>query len=140
MQTFLPFPDFRASASVLDYRRLGKQRVECLQILKALNDPLYGWQNHPAVRMWRGYTRSLVEYGAAICREWRLRGYQDNTLPKILAFDCDGSPPRWLGNEALHSAYRACLLLKDPEHYGQFEWSERPARFEAWPAGGYRES
>ncbi|HSR28205.1 MAG TPA: cytoplasmic protein, partial [Actinomycetes bacterium] len=27
MQTFLPFPDFAASARSLDQRRLGKQRV-----------------------------------------------------------------------------------------------------------------
>ena len=36
MQTFLPYPDFQISASVLDYRRLGKQRVECKQLLTAL--------------------------------------------------------------------------------------------------------
>lgn len=36
MQTFLPFPDFKQSAQCLDNKRLGKQRVECLQILKAL--------------------------------------------------------------------------------------------------------
>lgn len=49
MQTFLPFPSFIESARVLDNKRLCKQRVECLQILKALHDPSYGWQNHPAV-------------------------------------------------------------------------------------------
>lgn len=36
MQTFLPYPSFELSARVLDDKRLGKQRVECLQILKAL--------------------------------------------------------------------------------------------------------
>ena len=36
MQTFLPYPDFAESAKVLDNKRLGKQRVECLQIMKAL--------------------------------------------------------------------------------------------------------
>ena len=34
MQTFLPYPDFARSAAVLDRQRLGKQRVEVLQILK----------------------------------------------------------------------------------------------------------
>lgn len=28
MQTFLPYPDFKKSAQCLDYRRLGKQRVD----------------------------------------------------------------------------------------------------------------
>lgn len=36
MQTFLPFDEFKRSAAVLDSKRLGKQRVECLQILSAL--------------------------------------------------------------------------------------------------------
>lgn len=36
MQTFLPYPDFSKSASVLDKRRLGKQRVENLQIMQVL--------------------------------------------------------------------------------------------------------
>jgi len=32
MQTFLPYADFKESAQCLDYRRLGKQRVEAKQI------------------------------------------------------------------------------------------------------------
>ncbi|HMC68015.1 MAG TPA: pyrimidine dimer DNA glycosylase/endonuclease V, partial [Mycobacteriales bacterium] len=36
MQTFLPYSRFDASAAVLDDLRLGKQRVETLQILRAL--------------------------------------------------------------------------------------------------------
>jgi hypothetical protein len=39
MQTFLPLPDFIESAKVLDYKRLGKQRVEAWQILKAILNP-----------------------------------------------------------------------------------------------------
>jgi hypothetical protein len=38
MQTFLPYEDFTLSAQVLDYRRLGKQRVEALQIYNVLVD------------------------------------------------------------------------------------------------------
>ncbi|MFN7881952.1 MAG: pyrimidine dimer DNA glycosylase/endonuclease V, partial [bacterium] len=33
MQTFLPSPSFAESARILDNKRLGKQRVECKQIL-----------------------------------------------------------------------------------------------------------
>lgn len=36
IQTFLPYPNFNESARVLDDKRLGKQRVECLQILNVL--------------------------------------------------------------------------------------------------------
>ena len=33
MQTFLPYPDMIKSAKALDYKRLGKQRVEAKQII-----------------------------------------------------------------------------------------------------------
>lgn len=36
MQTFLPYSSFKDSAAVLDNRRLGKQRVENLQIMQVL--------------------------------------------------------------------------------------------------------
>ena len=50
MQTFLPYDDFEKTAQCLDRLRLGKQRVETLQILKALLIPKYGWKNHPVVK------------------------------------------------------------------------------------------
>lgn len=34
MQTFLPDPAFRTTAQLLDRRRLGKQRVEALLVLR----------------------------------------------------------------------------------------------------------
>lgn len=64
MQTFLPIADFEQSLKCLDYRRLGKQRVEAKQILNVLS-PDYdkkGWRNHPAVLMWKGYEESLKYY------------------------------------------------------------------------------
>jgi hypothetical protein len=33
MQTFLPYASFEETAHILDYRRLGKQRVEGWQII-----------------------------------------------------------------------------------------------------------
>lgn len=42
MQTFLPYPDFCGTALVLDRKRLGKQRVEALQVLRGLIVPGYG--------------------------------------------------------------------------------------------------
>ena len=46
MQTFLPYPDFAESAAVLDSKRLGKQRVEALQVLRAVTRLTYGWKRH----------------------------------------------------------------------------------------------
>lgn len=54
MQTFLPVANFCESAKYLDKARLGKQRVEAMQILSTLSGASRGWINHPAVRMWRG--------------------------------------------------------------------------------------
>ena len=36
MQTFLPYSDINESLRVLDDKRLGKQRVESLQIINAI--------------------------------------------------------------------------------------------------------
>ena len=47
MQTFLPVADFEDGARFLDSPRLGKQRVETLQILRALELPDYGWATLP---------------------------------------------------------------------------------------------
>lgn len=45
MQTFLPFPSFEETASALDYKRLGKQRVETWQLIRALNGESLGWRS-----------------------------------------------------------------------------------------------
>ena len=65
MQTFLPYADPRASAACLDDRRLGKQRVETFQVLRAITWPTYGWKHHPVTRMWRGF----VPY--ELRKQWR---------------------------------------------------------------------
>ena len=36
MQTFLPYKSFKKSAETLDYQRLGKQRVEAMQIINVI--------------------------------------------------------------------------------------------------------
>lgn len=137
MQTFLPYPDFAASARVLDRQRLGKQRVEVLQLLRALLVPGSGWANHPAARMWDGHEDALAGYGSAICAEWRRRGYKDTCLDKILSFDVSVSGyrgrPRWIGDTAFHAAHRSNLLRKNPEWYGQFGWAEPNDIPYVWP-------
>ena len=50
MQTFLPYAGFDRTARALDPRRLGKQRVEALQMLRRQLVPNYGWRHHPAVK------------------------------------------------------------------------------------------
>lgn len=136
MQTFLPLKSFEDSAKVLDMRRLGKQRVEALQILLINMDktPAH-WSNHPASRMWRQSEDALALYGIAMCAEWRRRGYVDNCLnefhKRIKCFD--PVMPDWLGDDRLHSSHRAALKAKDPQWYGQFGWTEEPRISYYWP-------
>lgn len=142
MQTFLPYPDFYRTAKVLDYRRLGKQRVEAKQIYLALTDSSYGWQNHPAVKMWRGYHEYLACYGFVICLEWRLRGYKDSLISyfqdimnshcltiyqglshKMIIRVCgetimNRDLPSWMGDDNFHRSHQSNLIRKDPGHYG----------------------
>lgn len=63
MQTFLPYASFVESARVLDAKRLGKQRVETFQLLRASTIPGHGFRNHPAARMWAENLPALVSYG-----------------------------------------------------------------------------
>jgi len=137
MQTFLPFKSYEDSAAALDMRRLGKQRVETLQILNALSDPSYGWQNHPAVVMWRGYEQSLIRYGEAVCEDWIARGYKDTCLGKIRAKKGDFQPsndPWWLGNPHLHTSHRGMLYSKNPEFYAMFKSDFGPELNYWWPS------
>ena len=130
MQTFLPYESFRESAKVLDWRRLGKQRVEGMQIINAIENPnKQGWQNHPATVMWTPYVPALKHYTNIIIMEWIDRGYNNN----MEIYDVNNMvKPHWLGKEELHSSHRANLLRKDSEWYGQFNWSENPEAPYVW--------
>ncbi|TDE38695.1 MSMEG_6728 family protein [Actinomadura sp. 6K520] len=134
MQTFLPYADFAATARVLDPRRLGKQRVEAIQVLRALTVPGYGWRHHPAARMWTGYEEALVRYGLEVCRHWCDLGHGDTCAGTLLA-DLEGATgvrrprdqgrlavagelPPWLGDAGFHLSHRSALVRKDPGFYG----------------------
>jgi hypothetical protein len=133
MQTFLPYPDFERCAATLDFRRLGKQRVEAKQILNALAGQ-NGWSHHPAVKMWIGYEPALHVYKDCMIREWIKRGYKNN-MPLTSEMFIGVELPPWLGDERVHSSHRARLLHKDPEWYGQFGWTEEPvAQGYFWPS------
>ena len=143
MQTFLPYADFEKSAKSLDMKRLGKQRVEVMQILQtiAAGDAAKGWKNHPAVKMWRGHEDALAQYGVVVCDEWISRGYKDTCRSRIWTL-CEqlastqpkmSNLPAWVGDEKFHASHRSNLLRKKPEYYLKFGWTE-PADIEyVWP-------
>jgi len=88
MQTFLPEADFDETAKHLDRKRLIKQSVENLQILKSLAG-LYSsgaWAQFDEI-------------------------YQDHFM--LLESD----EPWWLGDNNLHYTHKGRLFEKDPEKY-----------------------
>jgi len=128
MQTFMPYQDFAKTAKCLDLKRLGKQRVEAMQILMVLTglNKSKAWTNHPAVKMWRGYEGALSEYAHAICDEWIQHGYKDTCKDKIdqmMEKYYSNKPtimPSWVGSEDFHKSHQSNLLRKKPEHYSKF--------------------
>jgi len=133
VQTFLPYAGFEQSARVLDAKRLGKQRVEVIQVVRALTTPGYGWAHHPAVLMWKGYEEALGRYGITCCEVWTELGFGDTcaaTIRTDLAaigvtversqeeLRSAGALPSWLGDDELHRSHQSALVRKDPEHYG----------------------
>jgi hypothetical protein len=133
VQTFLPYADFERSARALDIKRLGKQRVEALQVLRALTRPGYGWANHPAVLMWKGFEEALGRYGLTCCEVWSELGFGDtcalsiavdlrvaglSTVRSQLELAAADALPSWLGDSGLHRSHRSALVRKDCEHYG----------------------
>lgn len=142
MQTFLPEANFDKSAHVLDRARLGKQRVETMQIMKALTRTSGGWINHPAVKMWRGYAWALLQYQKVTCTEWtNNRGYKDTCLQKTIEIynnlpddmKNEGVYPPWLGRSDFHKSHKSNLIRKKENHYKPF-WPNISNNLEyVWP-------
>lgn len=136
MQTFAPYGrDIGAGFEVLDYKRLGKQRVETYQILRSLLGISSGWLSHPATRMWDGNAAALAVYGLVNCDEWIYRGYNDSLRPKFehVVKSHRGSKrmPRFL--DVIAESHRSNLIRKDPEYYNHL-WPNTPDNLEyVWP-------
>lgn len=146
MQTFLPYADFARSAMALDPRRLGKQRVEVIQIVRALTVPSYAWKNHPAVLMWEGHEEALGAYGMAMVRRWCELDFGDTCASTIRAdlavagvrsirsqagLAEGGALPPWLHDERLHRSHRSALVRKDPDFYRDL-FPDVPDDLEYW--------
>ena len=134
MNTLLPYPDFQKSAKALDWKRLGKQRVEIKQILEinfqvdkvgeiSWEGAEFGkfrelspYENHPAVLQWRNSDITLTVLGLTCCKEWMFRGYNDNLSGYFwnLLFDKELSlnVPEWLGDKRFHQSHQSKLLFK----------------------------
>ena len=89
-------------------------------------------------KMWRGYEDALAYYLWLGVSELALRGKEYYDRPWCIELQ-ERRPmstclmPPWLGDERLHSTHRANLLRKDPQWYGQFQWTEDPGTGYWWP-------
>lgn len=149
MQTFTPYADFEESLRTLDSKRLGKQRVEVIQIVRALTVPGYAWSSHPAVLMWKGYEEALGRYGLTCCAVWVERGFGDSCAVTIIAdlraagiaeirsypdLAAAGALPPWLFDEAVLLSHRSALLRKDRQHYAALFPPDTPPDLDyVWP-------
>ena len=137
MQTFLPYADFQKSLKVLDYRRLGKQRVEALTLIHVIEGVKIngiqpkGWINHPITIMWKPFSDALRLYCNYAIEEWISRGY-NNTMIRFEIDENDIKFPDWLGYEPFHASHRSNLLRKDYEYYSKFRWKENPQNPYLW--------
>lgn len=132
--TFVPHWDIDEIARTLDYKRLGKQRVEAFQIYKIVTNQNKGngWVNHPAVRAWRGYPCALAMYTNAMIKEWVRRGYR-NTMVFLPHCKHPKFPPWWGTNEGVIMSHRASLNRKLPSFYTFENLGEYETKGYVWP-------
>jgi hypothetical protein len=103
----------------LDYRRLGKQRVEAKQIIDVIEKKSGGWYDHPVTKMWINNVEALKYYFNCCVDEWSKRGYK-NTMEKFV-FDSEINEadilPWFYKNKQIQNCYKASLLRKNTEYY-----------------------
>lgn len=142
MNTYLPYPNFLASARCLDNRRLCAMIKEGWQIYRA-NELGGKHQGNPhAYAMWRGHAGALLQYILTLYREWRRRydagergGKREHASGEAAILEAlrrtfsyaESCGPSWLFRPQFCASHRAALIYKSPEHYGQFGWTESPA-------------
>lgn len=135
MNTFLPFPSLRESASCLDNKRLKNQLNECQAIKKAL----FGgeaWAMHPATLMWKEHSDALSLYMVAVAEEMKRRGFSIPKWTPVLSYASEASyrMPPWFGCPIVHKTHRQNLLRKDFQYYKPYFLEENSGSdVYAWP-------
>lgn len=118
MQVFMPYVDPKTSASVLDTKRLGKQRVEIKYMLEVMYG-MWPYRKHPIIEMWWDYPKYLEQIYYYCVQEWASRGFK-NTMPDKIRYALSDpctkyEPPPWLRDYT--PQYQGLLLYKDFEFY-----------------------
>jgi len=128
MQTFVVCKDLKASAKILDNKRLGKQRVEAIQLANSILGLSVGkgWKNHPATKMWKNYAPFLIKhYLKSIIDEWVERGFKNTKCQEhfdrlsLLVENEDVVEPNWFTSDFFDS-HKSNLMRKNRDHYSKF--------------------
>ena len=141
MLTYLPLPDLEGSINCLDTDTLRRQCLDSVSLLDCLSgfNPL--WQQHPAYRMWWGFSPMLCCY-AHIAHDRHLRRTGSRLLswyelqetvrrrPALM-----GTPvvPPWMGDIRLCVSHQSNLVRIDPERYGSLWPKIKPSPVWCWP-------
>jgi len=132
MQTFLPYSDFEHIAKCLDYKRLNKQILEAdtlIDLIEGVKDN--SWKNHPACKMWMGYSNTLRYYRNIMLYEWIGRKYKSNRQYREFVHPL--IYPSFLFDDRVILSHRSNLVRKLPEHYSQFGWKNYGLDGYYWP-------
>lgn len=128
MQTFIPYTNIKKSAKVLDNKRLGKQRVEAIQIARCLLGYTEGWCHHTVTKMWKYHESFLINiYLKTIMSEWENRGMKNDKckihyeyLSKVLQ-SYKPIKPWWMNDRRYFLRFcrrhKSNLIRKYPEYY-----------------------
>jgi hypothetical protein len=119
VNTFIPFTSFEKCAACLDNKRLGKQRVEAMQIINIITGATQtkGWRNHPVVVMWKDHPDALKMYYNAVVSEWIRRGFVNN-MP-LYEVPAGYEMPWFMDCLTVQMSHRGNLVRKYPEYYAQ---------------------
>lgn len=144
MQTFVTHPNPSVTAMELDRQRLGKQRVEAIQIAQSLLGISTGWRNHPAVHMWRGYEQFLIHnYIPAIMNRWIQLGYRNDgcyshhLILSRMVSKINIERPHWFFDDSFIRSHKSNLIRKKPEHYQDLYPGVPSYLNYVWPGGKY---
>ena len=132
MQTFIPLgDDFKGIASLLDDKRVNKQISEARTLIH-INEGLVDsrWKNHPACKMWYGYTNCLRYYHNCFLYEWmEVREKNRDGVYYEVTHPIDY--PDFLHDERVLLSHKSNLARKRPDLFPN--WKDYGVEGYYWP-------
>ena len=145
VNTFIVSTNLKKNFKILDRRRLGKQRLECLQIINALEGTSTGYINHSATKAFysenkkelKNNIKALKIYYNYCLREWIKRGYKNSMEFYTIYKDIDKDTyeeytsynnrregivymPWFFSYRPFILSHQASLLRKEKDYYKEY--------------------